>query len=350
MVLTDSVQVIVNRNNELSYSPVKNSEKSNTNPVSYVRCTKDFPIFLSEDAQIQLSDLSWKTVKNLIKGDKIRLELNTYTNMDPLKLPKISMEKVNPYNTISGRIKQPKKMTPDIAWLIGFIIARVSKYREFYALNLRAENFHSLDKLEKVLVKSFGIKDISQSFFHGRHAVEFSNPEFWHWLNVFVFTENIVNLSRFGIQTYRGVVPRIILQSPRNCIMAFLAGFFDSCGGLVLGKEKKMEIENMFMQKVSRELMQSIQQLFAYVGIESALLKVPRKGVADLYRLRYFKASKEVFKEFKKYSASIPKRAYLTEKEGDTIIVFDQLMELPVIATELPIKGKACIAGGVYVR
>lgn len=217
-----------------------------------IRCKKGYSFRCSEKHQV-LTTKGWKLAKDLTNEDSLEISFNDY-------FPK---EYVSYNETV---------VNEDIGWLIGEIISEgYVGHRNSISIN----------------TTSIKLKDRLLSREHEEwksyHKSEYINKRGWKckesYQLVYSNTEFRTDLYKLGIDyttARQKVIPRCILESPREVVVSFLHGLFDGDGsGFYFESSGKKKIGFAYYSG-SEQLINELQILFLKFGIFGC--KIPKKS------------------------------------------------------------------------
>ena len=166
---------------------------------------------------------TWKRADEIQPGDILDIQPGVYTveggvDLIPLKSLALNMR------GDATDIQQPERMTPRLAWLLGYLwgdgAMSPSKYRLRW-VDARREN---LEKAQAILKEQFGLDaDIKQASEHRKaETLEVGSKHLWHWL----IRNDVFKLYADKID----IIPKVVRASGQEEILAFLAGLLDADG------------------------------------------------------------------------------------------------------------------------
>jgi hypothetical protein len=167
-------------------------------------------------------DPRWVRADRLRLGDVLDVKLGVYTaeRKAPLQVVKGSHLKMRGE---SDNILQPEQMTPDLAWLVGYLWGTpVSS-----DLKLRFEGESSrwrLDKLQRVLDTYFGVRPVPESGLGSALILRLESSTILSWLT-------LNGLLKFCSDS-PGLIPSVIRASGQEEIIAFISGMSDASSAI----------------------------------------------------------------------------------------------------------------------
>jgi hypothetical protein len=165
----------------------------------------------------------WRRADEIQPGDILDIKLGVYNMEGGVDLVPLNSLALNMRGDAT-EIRQPKRMNPRLAWLLGYLwgdgAMSPSKYRLRW-VDARREN---LLKAQAVLKEQFGLDAAIQQASEHRKAetLEVGSKHLWHWLirnDVFKLYADKIN-----------IIPKVVRASGQEEILAFLAGLLDSDG------------------------------------------------------------------------------------------------------------------------
>ena len=176
----------------------------------------------------------------------------------------------NHFSTKRGKkVKLPKSLTPNLAYLIGFIsgdgsildpIKEKENTGDFeFRISLTDENKYVLKYYINPYFKSlFGIE--------GRYYKYKNKNAYGYYISakiLFLFIHKICELPK-GKKAGKLKIPKVILQSNNKIKAHYLAGFFDSDGFITVNKKI-----GFGLGKKERNLMEELKKLFTELDINT---------------------------------------------------------------------------------
>lgn len=189
----------------------------------------------------------WKRIEDLQIGDYLAVQRHEALWGNETSLPHSEYKLDNWRNTHRPNI--PETLTPDFAYYLGMLIGDGC---------LTNKNYIKFSSADEYLLEEFYTWGESLGL-QPRH-----NKNYDHAMGSSVFYKW---LAQVGVKGYshEKIVPNIILQSPENCVRAFIQGLFDTDG--------HAESQNGYIQHMttSEELAHQVQILLLQFGIVSKL-------------------------------------------------------------------------------
>jgi ribonucleotide reductase alpha subunit len=163
-------------------------------------------------------DPRWVRADRLRLGDVLDVKLGVYTAERKASLQVVKGSYLRMRGE-SDNILQPKQMTPDLAWLVGYLWGTpVSS-----DLKLRFEGDSSrcrLDKLQRVSDTYFGVRPIPESGLGSALILRLDSSTILSWLT-------LNGLLKFCSDS-PGLIPSVIRASGQEEIIAFISGMSDA--------------------------------------------------------------------------------------------------------------------------
>jgi intein/homing endonuclease len=223
-------------------------------------------------------------LKDLKKGDNIKILKNTSCNNYKGDNNIIDIEKF--YNNHGKHDKYdyflniiPKKMTKELAYLIGIIVGDGTyTTRDYISIVFGGQSRALMQNVLRVFQKVYGNthynlifkKDNNNPKDNGRWNLNFTKKVREHLL--------LCGLKE-GINANKKEIPSSILKADKESQIAFLRGLFDTDG-----YASKTSLGYCFASKI---LVEQIQMLFLHLGVNSNINKIWNKK----YKRYYFKNS-----------------------------------------------------------
>lgn len=167
---------------------------------------------------------AWVATKDLQPGDVLSVHPGVYKHRTAQTILKPLSSVALKMRGDADEIRQPDTMTPDLAWLLGYLwgdgAMSPSRWRLRWVDGVRA----NLDKAVKILHDLFGIEaEIKPaSGTHKAWTMEVASKMLWHWLiknGIFKYDADRLDLIPYAVRASGGEV-----------IIAFVAGLLDADG------------------------------------------------------------------------------------------------------------------------
>ena len=164
----------------------------------------------------------WIKAENLIIGkDYLDIKLGIFNSTPSIKLNTIEQSNINNTQTI---IQQPKYLTDDLSWLLGYLWGDGSLSPHKYRIRFIDEHEYNLIKVQKILKDHFNIDCNIHPASQERNAkvIEVGCKNLWDWIianDFYKYKENNI-LNNIPLK----------VRKNKNHILAFIAGLIDSDG------------------------------------------------------------------------------------------------------------------------
>jgi ribonucleotide reductase, class II len=226
-----------------------------------VESTEEHPWFVSRRniAPGKYEDVNdWVETKNLREGDILEIAVGVYQSTHEQEFKPMNLRSVSMRGDAADII-QPTAMTPDIAWMLGYLWGDGSLSESKYRIRWIDENIEHLEKANRVLKENFGISGSIHKASQHRKAftLEVGNKTLWHWLMVNGVTK--YDRDSDGL----ALIPEVVRRSSTQSVVAFLAGLLDS-DGWVGANEKENRVT---FTGADERFMKHIQDVALAVGI-----------------------------------------------------------------------------------
>jgi len=226
-------------------------------PLFNIKVTPNHHLFVLEDN----GEIIEKRAADLKKGDHVLQTTKVDIKGSEQKLPSAKDIEYHPEkcnkNNISNKPKLPKVLTSNFSQILGYFLGDGGLVKGRISATDKDKN--NLLFYKKLFEKEFKIRCFVKNYSRQRLIV--NSVFFSRYLSTF-FPEIFDN-------SYERKIPRIIQVSKKECIAAFIRGFFDA-EGCVTGRSVKITSQ-------SRELIQMLQMLFLRFGIIGNYFKEKRK-------------------------------------------------------------------------
>jgi ribonucleotide reductase alpha subunit len=177
----------------------------------------------------------WVRADQIKLGDVLEVTPGIYTSTVHTKLIKLSSLALK-MRRDAVDILQPDVMSPDLAWLLGYLWGDGSMSIGKYRLRFIDQHLDNLEKAQRILFEQFGLEVEIKPASEGRDAsvLDVGSKMLWHWL------------IRNGVFKYYAeeldLIPSVVRSSAQEDIISFIGGLIDSDGGAYgyTGKTKFM--------------------------------------------------------------------------------------------------------------
>lgn len=185
----------------------------------------------------------WVRTDALKEGDVIEVQENTYVGTESL-LKTLNPNAIN-VRTDAIQIHQPKMMTPDLAWFLGYLWGDGAMSPSRYRLRWTDARKENLEKAQAILKNIFNVEShIVEKQNEIAYTLEIGSKILWHWL------------IKNGVWKYQSekldVIPTVVRTSSKESVIAFLAGLFDADGWYGQGKATLTTADELFANHVQQ--------------------------------------------------------------------------------------------------
>lgn len=293
------------------YSGKKETVKLKFNNGSEIRATASHKVLV-----LQGLDLVWVKVKNLKRGDTLIFNPNQVTRKTRYKLNLTATLPTSKLNNNLGKKKhmpkKPKYMTPDLAYLLGSLIAE-GYYSKYYTGITNTNNafvgriislFYSIFNLKPSISKdtkgsSWAIKGQVGTTNYDSYEIKFCSVALADWWVELGLTKGAKNK----------VIPECILQADSESQLAFIAAYMETDGSI-----RKDRFQILFWS-ASKTLRSQLQLMLGCHGVyttqDDDLIQLNTYSSYDAVKL-YRKIEKYlVFKRNDTYMNGRHRRSYL---------------------------------------
>lgn len=162
----------------------------------------------------------WVSAANIQPGDILDVCLTSYSKESEPELVHVAVPANQNHAQIKSEGKQPSHMTPNLAWLIGYLYGDGCLSPNKSRIRFIDQNLTHLEKAQRVLKEMFDVDSNILPSSEGRDAfvLEKGSVFLYDW-----FTSN-------GFDKSTMCIPRKIRESSRESVVAFFAGLLDSDG------------------------------------------------------------------------------------------------------------------------
>jgi len=195
-------------------------------------CTPNHMVFVSEHMNAssekggykRIDVNKWICANDVRAGDIIHISMNSYRKNICSKLSHSAI----PDTFIGARgniITQPEYMNNDLAWIIGYLYGDGCLSRHKFRTRFIDENKYNLEKAKKIIYDLFGLDSNIKPASQDRNAfvLEIGSRHLWDFWN-------INGITKYDEQGNISVIPRIVRESSKENILAFISGLIDSDG------------------------------------------------------------------------------------------------------------------------
>ena len=260
--------------------------KITTNKGYSLTGTKNHPVLTISKDETGKPTFFWKLLENIERGDFVIID----RSVDSL-WPKEQLDLSTYYPKIKKTTKiriLPKSLDEDLAYVLGSFISEGS------LTDIKIEFCNSdekwIDNLSEIWSKvfpdsklhkfrrkpnSYGKKEYCRLECHCRYTLEF-----------------LRNIGLYSVKSPQRQIPKVILQSPKEIVAAFLKSYFEG-DGTITYSQKMIELGCC---STSKKLMEQMQILLLRLGIDSFRRFDGHRSVWKLY-LRGYRNVLRFYKE-----------------------------------------------------
>lgn len=175
----------------------------------------------------------WVQTQDLQPGDILELVPGAYTSTIPSQLKTVDSRAIRMRGDAT-EIIQPKEMTSDLAWMLGYLWGDGAQSPGKYRFRWTDQNIDNLEKAQSVMSDTFGVYAQIRRASDGQkaHTLDIGSKMLWHWLiknNVWKYFANELDL-----------IPQVVRSSSHEHILAFLAGLIDADGHVAARKHENV--------------------------------------------------------------------------------------------------------------
>jgi len=198
----------------------------------------------------------WRRADEIQPGDILDIKPGVYNMEGGVELASLNSLAINMRGDAT-EIRQPERMNPPLAWLLGYLWGDGAmsplKYRLWW-VDAQHEN---LVKAQSIFKEQFGLDaSIKQASEHRKaETLEVGSKHLWHWL---------IRNEVFKIYADKiDIIPKVVRASGQEEILAFLAGLLDADGCTSRAAEDSVLIWTMADADFARH----IQDVALAVGV-----------------------------------------------------------------------------------
>lgn len=165
----------------------------------------------------------WTRTDDLQIDDQLEVKPAVYVSSAECALLSLNPNAINSRKDMMA-VKQPKMMTPELAWLLGYLWGDGAMSPARYRLRWIDQRVENLKKTQSILQSVFGVESTLHKASEHRkaHVLEVGSKHLWHWL------------IKNGVWKYYAdkldVIPKCVRSSSTESIIAFLGGLIDADG------------------------------------------------------------------------------------------------------------------------
>ena len=238
--------------------------------------TPNHPLLVLGTNQQNKPVFKWKLLNEIQKGDFVVIDRNKEV-LWPEKEPSLKKFYPKTENQKFLIYKMPSKMTPDLAFLLGAILAEgyisINKKKRYGKIGFCNVNKEFIGKFKSSFKKLFPNCPIYELT---RDPVSYGKKKFISLeicsLQIVKFLEN---LGLKIVSSQEKEVPQIIFHSTKKSVAAFLRGFAEGDGSIFISKHRKKQSKQKSIELVlisgSEKLLRELQIILLRFGIDSFL-------------------------------------------------------------------------------
>ncbi len=204
-----------------------------------LKSTLEHPWFVKKrynrNLKTRYEDISkWVASKDLQPGDVIDIRLGVYNKTENSIFRNVNRMSIS-MRSDATIIKQPEKMNPDVAWLLGYLWGDGAMSPAKWRIRFSDENLFNLEKVKRIVFEQFGISNLEhKKNDESAYNLDVASKHLWHWLiknDVWKYWNDNID-----------IIPRVVRSSSKEDILGFIAGLIDSDGCVSVSNENKKKI------------------------------------------------------------------------------------------------------------
>jgi ribonucleoside-diphosphate reductase alpha chain len=261
-------------------------------PVFKVTTTHGFEITGTAEHRLLVmaenGEPSWKRIKQLKNGDWLILNSGGWMGKD-VDLPEFEFNLKKGGNRTSFKpsiFKLPKKLTPELAELIGLYIGDGSNHRDGIRFTVSDKERDMISRIEFLSKKLFSRHVTIRRAGKSTLEVSILSRQIKEWFKFLGVTKQ---------NARNAIVPEILFKAPKDVVFAFLRGLFSTDGCV-------RRSGHITLTSASIKLLKTVQVMMLHLGIPTRFY---HNELTDVYQLSI--CSKEGFLNFKQKIGFIPK-------------------------------------------
>jgi len=242
------------------------------------------PILTLSSAPENKPIFKWKLLNEVKEGDFAVVDRNSQT-LWPKKEPSLKNFYPKTKNRRFVIHKLPTQMNPDLAFLMGAILAEgyisINKKRKYGKIDFCNTNKEFIDEFRSKFKKVFPDCPIYEQ---KRNPLSYGKRKFISFeICSLYLVELLKNLGLKIVPSQEKRVPQIIFHSTKESISAFLKGFAEGDGSIFICKYRKQykrqKSVELTLISASEKLLKELQIILLRFGIDSFLrFEKPRKA------------------------------------------------------------------------
>lgn len=174
-----------------------------------------------KDRYVEVNE--WRRADELQLDDILDVNLQAYRREHAAPLAQVNPLHLH-MRSDARRIRQPVELTPDLAWLLGYLWGDGCQSPEKFRIRFTDANLDNLQKAQRVFLEQFDVPSNIHPASEGRRAsvLEVGSKHLWHWF----IRNDVWKYFNSGLSD----IPRIVRASGHEQVIAFMAGWLDSDG------------------------------------------------------------------------------------------------------------------------
>lgn len=176
---------------------------------------------------------AWRATADLQPGEVLEIVPGRYSSEQEADLRPVNALAIS-MRADATTIKQPERMNPDLAWLLGYLWGDRALSPTKFRIRFTDGRVENLRKAQRILAEQFGLDGTIHPASGARKAqvLEVGSKHLWHWL--------IVNgFSKLHADGSLERVPELVRRSSHETILAFLAGLIDADGCVAMKNDRE---------------------------------------------------------------------------------------------------------------
>ena len=165
----------------------------------------------------------WKKTSDIVPGDVVATSIGIYDRVKHADLKRCDSVAASMRSNFIPLERQPEKMSPDIAWVLGYLWGDGSLSNHKYRIRFCDSSKSNLLKAQRILRSVFGLEgSLKKHTDRNAYHLDYGSKHFYFWLQV------------NGISKYSGkvldILPKCLRTSSKEDIIAFISGLIDADG------------------------------------------------------------------------------------------------------------------------
>jgi ribonucleotide reductase alpha subunit len=217
----------------------------------------------------------WVQTKDLKHGDVIETSVGLYKNHQQAELLYLDERSLS-MRCDATTIKQPKFMSDDLAWLLGYMWGDGSQSPAHWRIRFSDKDERNLNQVNEIMYNIFGISsEEKKRSSQNSSDITFASVYLWHWFIKNGFWKYAMTGKSLEL------IPMAIRSSSRSNIISFISGLIDAEGGFynrikkagIITKKAAILITNS-----DGEFMKHLQNVALSVGLVMSRVVDPCKS------------------------------------------------------------------------